>query len=114
LLAAIAIWSVVAYAVGQRRRELSVRIALGSSAAGVVGLVLRQGALAAAAGLALGVPAAWATSRLLTSLLFSTRATDVAIYAAAAAALGGVALLACCLPALRAARVDPMHAMRSE
>ncbi len=95
-------------------RELGLRMALGARGGEVVRLVLSRGASAAAAGLLLGVPAAALSSRVLASLRFGVQPTDVRVYAVAAATLAGVALLASWLPALRASRIDPMRAMRSE
>jgi predicted permease len=114
LLSAAGIWSIVAYSVKQRTRELGLRMALGARSGQVVRLTLGGGAAAASAGLLIGLPAAFAGSRVIASLLFGVRATDVRIYAFAAAILAGVALLASWLPALRASRIDPMRAMRAD
>ncbi len=114
LLAACGIWSVVAYTVNQRTQELGLRMALGARARSVVALVLRRGALAGALGVALGLPAALASSRLLESLLFGVRPADPRVYFACAIVLGGVALLASWIPARRVTRLDPLRAMRSE
>jgi len=113
LLSAIGIWSVVAYTVSQRTREIGVRMALGAEAREVVRLVLRSGARAAALGVILGVPAALAASRLLQGLLFGTQPADPRVHAVAAVTLAAVALLAGWIPALRATRVDPMRSMRA-
>ena len=114
LLAAIGIWSVVAYDVSQRSHELGVRMALGARSREVVRLVLRRGFAAAAAGVLLGVPAALVANRLISALLFDVKPTSPLIHATAAALLTAVALLASWIPALRATRVDPMRAMRAE
>ena len=113
-LAAIGIYGVVAYAVGRRTREMGLRMALGARPADVLALVVRQGLRAAIVGLAVGLVAAAAASRLLRSLLYELTPMDPATFAAAALALTAVAALACYVPARRAARTDPMVAMRSE
>jgi putative ABC transport system permease protein len=114
LLAVTGIWSIVAYAVSERTRELGLRMALGARARQVVLPMLRHGALAAAIGLLIGIPASLAASRLLASLLFGVRPTDARVYTLAVATLAATALLASWLPARRATRVDPMQAMRVE
>jgi putative ABC transport system permease protein len=114
LLAAVGIWGVVSYAVSQNTRELGVRMALGARTGEVVGLMLRRGAAAAGVGVLLGIPAALATSRLMSSLLFGVQSTDPRVYLAAAAGLSGVTLIASFIPARRATRIDPVRAMRVE
>ncbi|MBI3886376.1 MAG: FtsX-like permease family protein [Opitutae bacterium] len=113
-IAAVGIYGVTAYSVSQRTTELGVRLALGASPAGVLGLVLRQGLGTVGVGLALGAAAALALGRIMESLLFQTSARDPLVFAGLAAALAAVALLACWLPARRAARTDPMVALRAE
>jgi predicted permease len=112
VLAAIGLYSVIAYTVAQRTRELGVRIALGASARRVVGMVARQGLLFAAVSIAAGGAAALVVARRMEPLLFGTTAIEPAIYAGVAALVLIVALAATVLPALRATRVDPTIALR--
>ena len=113
-LAALGIYGVMAYGVAQRRHEMGVRMALGAQGSDVMGLVMRQGAPLALAGVANGVAGSLLLSRALRSLLFGISATDPLTLLAASLFLGGVALAAAFLPAWRATRVDPMVALRSE
>ena len=105
LLAIIGIYGVMSYLVTQRMREFGIRVAFGAGAREIVGMVMRQGARLIVIGLALGVGAALALSRLLESLLFGVSTVDPSA-AVAVALLAVVACLACLLPALRATRVD--------
>lgn len=114
VLAVVGIYGVIAYAVQQRSREIGIRIALGASTERVVGMVVRRGLTLAVIGVALGTAGAYAVTRVLQSLLFSVSARDPLTFAAVAALLGGVAVLASWIPARRAARVDPLTAMRAE
>jgi putative ABC transport system permease protein len=114
LLTAIGIYGVIAYAVGQRRQEIGVRIALGATSAEVVRLVLRKSALLVLAGVGIGMPLALAACRLMSSLLFGVNPFDAAIFTAVPFLLLAVALCASYLPARSAARVDPLTALRSE
>ncbi len=107
VLAAVGIYGVVAYAVGRRVREIGVRIALGAAARDVVTLVLRQQMKPVAIGAAVGLVAALAASRVLSSVLFGVSPTDGIALLAAVLVVGGVATLASLLPARRASRVDP-------
>ncbi len=114
LLAAVGIFSVLAYLVGQRTRELALRRALGARAADVLGLVVGQGLRLVAIGLVLGLAGALAMSRLLTGLLYEISPWDVRAYLGTIAVLGGAALLATLLPAIRAATIAPVIVLRQE
>ncbi|MGH7653627.1 MAG: ADOP family duplicated permease [Gemmatimonadaceae bacterium] len=113
-LAAAGIYGVLAGTVTERVREIGVRAALGASRASILGMIVRQGLGLTALGAGIGIVAALGLSRLLTSLLFGVSALDPATYVAVTAVLGVVALGACLVPALRAARVDPMETLRTE
>ena len=113
-LAAVGIYGVVSEAVGQRTREIGVRMALGAQAGDVMRMVLRRSMLLAAAGIAAGIAASFYLTRFLESLLFDVKATDATSFATASAALLVVALLAGYLPARRAARIDPAAVLRGE
>ncbi|HEY6399906.1 MAG TPA: FtsX-like permease family protein, partial [Blastocatellia bacterium] len=114
LLSAVGLYGVMAYSVTQRAHEIGIRIALGASRADVLRLVVGQGLRLAALGLGLGLMAAMALTRLMEKLLFEVSATDPATFTCVAALLILVALLACWIPARRAAKVDPIIALRSE
>jgi predicted permease len=122
VLSAVGIYSVISYSVSQRTREIGIRMALGASDGSVASMVVRQGLLLALVGLAVGLLGALAMGRIFSSLpfkvrlllLFDVRPTDPAILSTVSAVLTIVALLACLLPARRAARVDPMVALRYE
>ena len=114
LLTAIGLYGVLALAVGQRTREIGVRMALGARVPSVLSLILREGMALALAGLALGLASAIVLSRLLTRFLYGIAPTDPVTYGMAMVVLGGVALAACAIPAWRAAKVDPMVALRYE
>jgi putative ABC transport system permease protein len=114
LLTAIGLYGVLALAVGQRTREIGVRMALGARVPSIVSLILREGMALALAGLALGLASAIVLSRLLTRFLYGITPSDPLTYGVATVLVGGVALAACAIPAWRAARVDPMEALRYE
>jgi len=113
-LASIGIYGVIAHAVGQRRREFGIRLALGARRSEIVTLVLRHGAVLFVIGAAVGLAAAAASARALGSLLFDVGALDAVSFGLATAVLFVVALAACGIPARRAAGVDPSVALRTE
>jgi ABC-type antimicrobial peptide transport system permease subunit len=113
VLAAVGLYGVLAGSVGERRREIGVRSALGASRAGIVGLVVRQGMGLAGLGVAVGLAGAAAASRALATLLFGVSRLDLVTYVSVAALLVVVAAVACSVPAWRAARVDPSTALRA-
>ena len=114
LLGTVGIYGVVSYMVSRRTQEIGVRMALGAPGAVVLRQVVGQGMTLTGLGLAVGLLGAWGVSRVLASLLYGVRATDPATYVVTACGLGVVALLASWIPARRAARVDPVEALRSE
>jgi ABC-type antimicrobial peptide transport system permease subunit len=114
LLAMAGVYGVVSYAVGQRAGEIGLRMALGATQGDVLRMVLRQGMTLTGAGLAIGLIAAAAATRLLTSMLFAVKAGDPATYFGVAALLGLVSLAASYIPARRATRLDPVSALRRE
>ncbi|MEZ5316898.1 MAG: ABC transporter permease [Vicinamibacterales bacterium] len=114
VLASVGIYGVMAYAVSRRTTEMGLRMALGAGRGQVLGLVLSQGARVTVAGLVTGLLVAWWASRAMDTVLFGVGAHDVLTFAAAAAALAFVAILACAIPAVRATRIDPMRALRAD
>jgi predicted permease len=114
LLATIGLYGVMSYAVVQRTREIGIRMALGAKTTDVLSMVLKSGMKLVLAGVAVGVVAALALTRVIRSFLFGITATDVLTFTTVAAVLIVVALLACLIPARRAARVDPLVALKNE
>jgi predicted permease len=114
LLGVVGIYGVVAYAVAQRTREVGIRMALGANARGVQGIFVRQALLPVGVGAVLGLAAAAATTRLMSSLLFGVKALDPGTYAVVIAVVGTAALVAAYLPARRATRIEPLAALRAD
>jgi hypothetical protein len=114
LLATLGVYSVISYIVTQRRKEIGVRIALGAQRSDVLGMVLRQGALLSGLGVATGAVASLAMTRLLEGLVFGVSTADPLAFLGVIMLLVSVALVASWVPARRAARVDPLLALRSE
>ena len=114
LLATMGLYGVIAYVAAQRVPELAIRMAIGAQPRDVLGLVLRQGAVLALVGIGVGLAAAFAMTRLLSSLLYGLAPTDPATFAVVAVGLVTVTLVSCLPPARRASRIDPMTALRLE
>ncbi len=114
LLAMTGIYSVLAYLVDQRRREMGIRIALGASSMDVLALVLRQGSIPIALGLGLGISGALGLTRILNSLLYEVSATDPLTFIFVSSGLLVAALVAMLIPARRATQVSPVEAVRHE
>lgn len=114
VLASVGIYGVISYVVGQRTREIGIRMALGAQRTDVLRMVLQQGLIMALAGVAIGVTAALAVTRLMSSMLYGVKSSDPVTFGAVGLLLCAIAMLACYVPAHRAARVDPIIALRYE
>jgi putative ABC transport system permease protein len=114
MIGVVGIYGVIAYAAAQRTREIGLRMALGAQIADVRGMFLRHGLTLTAAGIAVGIAASLAVTRVMSALLFGVNTADPITYAAVSVVLAAVALVATYLPARRAARVDPVTALRAD
>lgn len=113
-LASIGLFGVMSYLVSQRTREIGIRMALGSSQSSVLGLVAKHGLALAAIGIVIGTAGAFALTRSMQTLIYGIAPNDPSTFAMVALVLGMVALVACGIPAWRAARIDPIIALRQE
>jgi ABC-type antimicrobial peptide transport system permease subunit len=113
-LGAIGLFGVISYVMGQRTREIGVRVALGAARADIHGMVFRQSAGVAGAGVVLGLVGSLALTRMMSAILFGVSALDPVTFVGAPLLLVAVMALATWLPARRAAGVDPVHALRGE
>jgi predicted permease len=114
VLAAIGVYGVVAYSVAQRTREIGIRMAIGARPGDVLRMIVQQGMVMAGVGLAVGLVGAFAATRLLESLLYEVSATDVGTYTVVSVLLALVVFVACVVPAWRAAKVDPVRALKCD
>jgi putative ABC transport system permease protein len=114
VLAAVGVFGVMAYSVSQRTHEIGVRVALGAKPGDILSLAVGQGMTVAGIGLGVGIAGSASLTHFLSGFLYGVRPTDLVTFLSAAALLAGAALLACYLPARKAARVDPLVALRDE
>ena len=114
MLAALGVYGVVAYAVAERTQEIGIRLALGAERARVVRMIVSQGMISVLAGMAGGLVAAYGATRLIAGLLYGVGSHDAPTFAIATLLLGVIAFIACAAPAMRAAFVDPVTALRAE
>lgn len=114
LLGIVGIYGVISYSVSQRTREIGIRMALGAQRQTIIAMFVRDGLLLTSIGIACGIVAAFATMRLMSSLLFNVSPIDPITYATITAGVFAAAFLACYLPSRRAATVDPVNALRAE
>ena len=113
-LAAVGIYGVMMFAVSQRTREIGIRMALGARRGDVLSLVLRQGAMLAAAGIAVGLAGAFALTRYLQTMVFGITTFDLPVFLILSLLLAAITAFACYVPARRATRIDPIVALRYE
>jgi ABC-type antimicrobial peptide transport system permease subunit len=114
LLASMGIYGVLAYSVGRRTREIGIRMAVGARRGQVLAMVMAEGGRLVGAGVAVGLVGAFWLTRLIRNQLYEVSPTEPRVFVAVIAVLGGVALLACFLPARRATQINPMEALRYE
>lgn len=114
LITIIGLYGMLSYSVTERTREMGIRMALGAQRSSVLGLVIKQGLKLAGVGVVIGILGAWGLTRLMSSLLFGVTPTDSITIGLVVLVLGGVALIACYVPARRATKVDPLVALREE
>jgi putative ABC transport system permease protein len=114
VLAALGVYGVVAYAVAERTQEIGIRLALGAERVRVVRMIVSQGMVGVTAGIVIGLAGAFAAARLISGLLYGVETHDAPTFAVATLVLGAIAFVACAAPALRAAFVDPVVALRAE
>ncbi|HEU4413911.1 MAG TPA: FtsX-like permease family protein, partial [Candidatus Angelobacter sp.] len=111
-LASIGIYGVLSYTVGQRTKEIGVRMALGAQKFDVLRMIMKEGAGMAVVGILIGLAGAFGLTRLMSTMLYGVKPTDPLTFVSVAALLGVVAMAACYVPARRAMKVDPMDALR--
>ncbi len=114
VLVLVGVYGVIAYSTAQRRREMAIMMALGAGRAQIIRLVLAEGLLYAGTGVAIGVPAALAASRLLRTVVYGIASTDATTYAVLAVTVMGIVLAASLEPALRVSRLDPSRALNQD
>ena len=114
MLAVVGVYGVMAFQVGQRKHEIGVRMALGAKSDGVVRMIVGDGLRVAVLGVVLGIAGAMTATRLISGWLYGIRATDPTVFAGLAVVMVGVTILACWVPARRAATVDPMQSLQAE
>ncbi len=114
ILAVVGVYGVLSYSVNQKSHEIGIRMALGAQPGDVLRLVVGQGLRLTAAGIAIGLAGAYGFARVMASLLYGVSTTDAVTFIGVTGLLCGIALVACCIPARRAMRVDPMVALRYE
>ena len=114
VVAVLGVYSVVAYSVSERTQEIGIRLALGAERARVVRMIVAQGMISVIGGIVIGLAAAVMATRVIAGLLYGVEATDVPTFVMSTVMLTAIAFIACCAPALKAAVVDPVIALRAE